>query len=374
MILMLTINAVVATLLFLMLWRLARALRLFRVKKHYTAAIDAPTVSVCIPARNEVRAMTDCLERVLASDYEKMEVVVFDDSSTDDTSVLVRSFAHAGVRFVPGVKLPEGWLGKNHALDILAQEASGSIIIFLDVDTYIQPTTISQLVSYILTEKVDMVSVVPRREDAYRASVLFGHLRYFWELIFSSPTAPAAASALWMIRRSALAELGGLAQVKASVAPESALAKLLGTVRYHCLIGTRSLGVAYEKKWHSQLETGRRLLLPKVDSHWYGSWLAFIGLLILNFPTMMLISGLFIDWTMLHAVALGVLVLSMVVYGVYTFNLWGKGWWLGALLWPVVVLQELLIFLASAWGYARHTVTWKGRSVASTVRADRIEI
>lgn len=375
MIVLLTVGVVIATLLLLMAWRLIRALRMFRIKKHYTAAVDAPSVSVCIPARNEMRAMTECLERVLASDYKKMEIVVFDDSSTDDTSVLVRSFAHAGVRFVPGVKLPEGWLGKNHALDILAQEASGSIVIFMDVDTYIQPTTISQLVSYTLTEKVDMVSVIPRREDAYRASVLFGHLRYFWELVLSSSKVPAAASSLWLIRREALAELGGMAKVKASVAPESTLAQLLGTIRYHCLVGTSALGVAYEKKWHSQVETGRRLLLPKVNSHWYGSWLALGGLFFLNLPSLGLASVLFIGWMPFHALVLTLFIISMAIYGVYTFKLWGsKGWWLGALLWPVVIFQELVIFLTSVWGYVRHTVTWKGRPVATAVRADRVEI
>jgi glycosyltransferase involved in cell wall biosynthesis len=358
-----------------MLWRLTVSLRRFRIKKTYTRAINAPSVSVCIPARNEMRVMTECLERVLASDYEKMEIVVFDDSSTDDTSVLVRSFAHAGVRFVPGNALSKGWLGKNYALEILAREASGSIVVFMDVDTFIQPTTISQLVSYMLSEHVDMASVIPRRDDAYRASVLFGHLRYFWELILSRFKAPAASSALWMIKRDVLLqEYNGFERVKASVAPESALAQLLGTVRYHCLVASTKLGVAYEKKWHSQLETGRRLLLPKVDTRWFGSWLAFAALLLLNLPTFGVLSGLIGGWAIPQNVSLALLVLGMVTYGLYTFKLWGKGWWLGALLWPVVIFQEFLIFMNSALGYARHTITWKGRPVASIVRADKIEL
>jgi len=375
MIITFTVGGVIAALLVGLLWRLIIAFRRFRIKKTYTPAINAPSVSICIPARNEMRVMTECLERVLASDYEKMEIVVFDDSSTDDTSVLIRSFAHAGVRFVPGDALPEGWLGKNYALEILAREASGSIIVFMDVDTFIQPTTISQLVSYMLSENVDMTSVIPRRDDAYRASVLFGHLRYFWELVLSRFKAPAASSALWTIKRDVLLqEFNGFERVKASVAPESALAQLLGTVRYHCLVASAKLGVAYEKKWHSQLETGRRLLLPKVDTRWFGSWLAFASLLMLNVPTLGVLSGLFVGWTTPQSVSLALLVLGMVTYGLYTFQLWGRGWWLGALLWPIVIFQELCIFVGSAWGYARHTITWKGRPVASIVRADKIEI
>src|ERR1700759_1043342 len=86
---------------------------------------DLPSVSVCIPARNETHAMSQCLERVIASTYPKLEVIVLDDSSVDDTSVLIKAYAHAGVRFVEGSRLPKGWLGKNHALQGLLHEASG---------------------------------------------------------------------------------------------------------------------------------------------------------------------------------------------------------------------------------------------------------
>ena len=88
-------------------------------------ASSLPTVSVCIAARNEVHALSQCLERVLQSDYEKLEVLVLDDSSEDDTPHIIKSFAHAGVRFIAGRDIPAGWLGKNHANQTLALEASG---------------------------------------------------------------------------------------------------------------------------------------------------------------------------------------------------------------------------------------------------------
>ena len=69
---------------------------------------ELPTVSVCIPARNEMHALEQCLEYILASDYGKLEVLVLDDSSSDQTPHIIRSFAHAGVRFIPGSPLPKG--------------------------------------------------------------------------------------------------------------------------------------------------------------------------------------------------------------------------------------------------------------------------
>jgi chlorobactene glucosyltransferase len=344
--------------------RLQRALHRFRIKKTYTAALEAPSVSVCIPARNEKHAMTQCLERVLASDYEKLEIIVFDDNSADDTSVLIKSFAHAGVRFVSGTELPSGWLGKNHALEVLAREASGTYIVFMDVDTHINTTTISQLVGYIMTEKAEMLSVIPGRADVWRSSTLFGHLRYFWELILSRKNAPATASSLWMInRRTLLDTFGGFTRLSGSVSPEANLAAMLGAGAYRCLVTVGSLGVTYEKKWSSQAETARRLLYPMVGGKPTGGLVAASILLLLNVPAFAVISAALFGWSPVHTIFLVILAGFMVLYTYYCAHLWAKAWWFGGLLWPVVILQELALLLASILGYARQTITWKGRPV-----------
>lgn len=346
------------------LYRLQRSLGRFRIKKHYTAAIEAPSVSVCIPARNETHAMTECLERVLASDYRKLEVIVYDDSSIDDTSVLVRSFAHAGVRFVPGDELPDGWLGKNHALEVLSREASGTYVLFMDVDTIIQPTTISQLVGYTMTENMVMTSVIPRRNAIMRANVLFGHLRYFWQLIIDRQSAPATSSSLWMIKRHVLLDtLGGFSSHKDEVEPEAHIAAIIGTHAYHCLVSDEVLGVDYEKRWSSQVETSRRLLYPTMGGTWYGGCLGFAGLLLMNLPQWVLLSGLWAGWTLAVAMSCCILVAYAGLYAIYARAIWGRMWWLGFFVWPAVVAQELLLAVYSVVGYARRTITWKGRSV-----------
>jgi hypothetical protein len=55
---------------------------------------------------------------------------VFNDQSGDNTSFLIKSFAHAGVRFIDGSPLPEGWLGKNFAQHHLYRESSTIISSF----------------------------------------------------------------------------------------------------------------------------------------------------------------------------------------------------------------------------------------------------
>ena len=361
-----TLTFLLSTLLLSVAFRLERGLRRFRMRQNLTDAVEAPSVSVCIPARNETHAMTQCLERVLASDYKKMEIVVFDDESADNTSFLINSFAHAGVRFIPGATLPEGWLGRNHALEILAREASGTYIIYLNVDTHIMPTTISQLVGYAMTEKLEMLSVIPGRNDIWRSNVLFGHLRYFWEIILSRESSPATSSSLWMIKRHTFLDtIGGLVSHKTEVEPEERLAAIIGTKAYHCLVSDQRLGVSYEKKWQSQYETSRRLLYPMVGGNWLGGLVALVILALLNTPLLLVLSGLVVGWMPMHSIALVYVVLFSLLYGRYTHAVWRRNWWIGALSWPVIVMQELALFIASVAGYVHGTITWKGRPITS---------
>jgi glycosyltransferase involved in cell wall biosynthesis len=355
-------------------YRLERALQLFRIHKNYTTAIQAPSVSVCVPARNETHAMTQCLERVLASDYPKLEVIVFDDESADNTSYLINSFAHAGVRFVPGTALPDGWLGKNHALEVLAREASGTYVLFLDVDTHLQSTTISQLVGYATAENLHMVSVIPGRNDVWRPNVVFGHLRYYWKIIMSRASSPATSSSLWMIKRHTLLDIiGGFGVHKAAVEPEERMAALIGIKAYHCLVSDKQLGVSYEKKWKSQCETSRRLLYPMVGGTTLSGALALFVLALLNLPLLLIISGLFVEWTRFHGLAVLYLILFSLLYSRYTYVIWRRNWWIGIVVWPFVVVQELILFISSIHGYAKGTITWKGRPVFSPKQARLVQ-
>jgi chlorobactene glucosyltransferase len=310
---------------------------------------------------------------VLASTYEKLEIIVLDDSSDDDTSVLIRSFAHVGVRFVPGSKLPDGWLGKNHALDILAEEASGDYIIFMDVDTFIEPDTIGKLMATMIAKNATMLSVIPRRNDVWRFSVLFGSLRYFWQLILASPGAPAASGALWAIRSDTLQMLGGIAPHRGEVQAEAHLATLVGA-SYLCLIDDGKFGVSYEKKWRSQVETSRRLLYPMARG-WRAIGVILL-LVLLNAPFFALLSGLVYGGNIfMQLAALAVLVAYMGLYGMYAHSAWRRNWWFAGVLWPLIIAQELALFVWSVVGYLRRTITWKGRLVTAQVtQSDSLEI
>ncbi len=326
-----------------------------------------PSVSVCLPARNEMHVMADCLQSVLQSTYPKLEVLVLDDHSEDTTSTLVKSFAREGVRFIDGKQLPKGWLGKNHALQGLLDEASGSYILFMDVDTRVEPTTITQMVSYMQTEKAAMLSVLPCRVDGWVISTVFSPLRYFWELIFHRKNSPATASNAWMIeRRVLISELNGFHDISAAIQPESRLsARLMPQNRYRFIMSNASLGLSYAKKWRSQLQTSTRLLFPLLGGEVTRGVVGLLGILLLLTPFVVVAQAVQVGWTFLQTVSAIIAAAYIVLYVVYTARVWRRGWWLGALLWPIILVQEFVLIIVSMERYLLHTVTWKGRPIAT---------
>ena len=336
---------------------------------------NPPTVSVCVAARNETHSLAHCLERILKSDYPKLEVLVLDDSSTDDTSLIIKSFAHAGVRFIAGKSLPDGWLGKNHAYQTLIDEASGDLALFVDVDTQIGETTITQLVAQLEARKKSMLSVLPRRDDGLRPSAVLGTMRYYWELLLTSRASPPASSALWLVRLDALERAGtGLEHYGMSVRPERHLARQLQRDKqYYYLIGTTGLEVAYEKRLQSQFETALRLYYPMNGRSMARFGLATLFLCALLAPLVVIVADT-AAWTSWWAVGLTVMV--ALTFGAFTRRTYAKSVWpLRTALGPLLVIQELTLLIASYWQYRLGRVTWKGRLVnAQPSRHDSLRL
>lgn len=362
---MIVLDVVLALLALIALIGTIRSLVLLRRYRYRlvvsVAANDKPSVSICIAARNECHALSQCLEHVLASKYEKLEILVLDDSSEDDTSYIIKSFAQGGVRFIAGQSLPDGWLGKNHAYYTLAQEANGDILLFLDVDTLLAPDSISRLTDTFISSQLSSLSVLPRREDGYRSSALMGTLRYFWELILSTRLRPPAASALFMMKREKFKLLlSEHPHLGSDIRLETRLATLLRD-GYRYIIATNVLGILYEKRWLSQVETATRLYYPIIGANAGTLLLAIVllaGIAFLGVASILLIGGVYPYVPTVYYLAIGS------TFGIFTWFTMAGGWWnvlLRAIFWPLLAVQELALILNSFVRYKLTLVTWKGR-------------
>ena len=128
-------------------------------------AISDLKVSLLIPARNEEQNISNLLTDLLEQDYRNLEILVFDDESTDSTAAVVRQFASRDerIRLISSGGLPEGWLGKNFACFSLSREASGEYFLFLDADVRIGRGAIADTISLAEEKKLDLLSVFPKQ-------------------------------------------------------------------------------------------------------------------------------------------------------------------------------------------------------------------
>lgn len=121
------------------------------------------SVSVLIPARNEEANIRNLLTDLQSQTYGSIEVIVYNDSSTDATGPIVEEFVKADGRFrlINGNGLPDGWLGKNNACHQLALQAKGDYLLFLDADVRVQKDFVEQTLAYMQHKKLHLLSFFP---------------------------------------------------------------------------------------------------------------------------------------------------------------------------------------------------------------------
>lgn len=121
-----------------------------------------PLVSIIIPALNEEKTIEPALASVLAQDYANLEIIAVNDRSTDNTGAVLARLAqkHPKLRVMHVNELPAGWLGKNHALQLGAELASGDFYLFTDADVLLEKTTISRAINHVEQNRLDHLSLI----------------------------------------------------------------------------------------------------------------------------------------------------------------------------------------------------------------------
>lgn len=113
---------------------------------------NLPTVSVIVAARNEEENILRCLESLDKLIYPdgKLEIILVDDKSTDNTGEIIKNFISGKKRFRKIITKKEiGRLkGKTNALATGLEAANNEIIMTTDADCEVKPTWAKRTASY----------------------------------------------------------------------------------------------------------------------------------------------------------------------------------------------------------------------------------
>lgn len=322
---------------------------------------ELPTISVLIPARNEDIRLSDCIYKVLKNDYPKLEVLVLDDCSQDKTSDIIKSFAHDGVRFIKGDEPKDNWLPKNQAYQQLAEAASGEWLLFIGVDVELAPNFLRNLFSNVINQDIEMVSLSPLVKDKNTFSGLIAPLRKWWEVSWLIPKRPPVLSTSWLIKSSALKELGSMGAVMQSVFPEGFFAKNLNQHnKYLFLQSSDDLSIVTNKNLVDKYQTALLHSYPRLKRR-------LIRLIVINYLALImwlvpiyLALNLGFLW---FSLAISPLVLACLNQFLLTLENGFQYAIKSSLLTPFLLIQELVLLNMSAYNYEFGQVMWKSRNV-----------
>jgi hypothetical protein len=131
-----------------------------------TTNVSDVLLSVIIPARDEGEVISKCIESLLVQTHSNQEIIVVDDSSTDNTRDVVSSLAKkdSRVRLVSAGSKPEGWVGKSWPCWKGYEHSSGSYLLFIDADSALGQSTVELSLRYGVEKKFDMLSLSPKVE------------------------------------------------------------------------------------------------------------------------------------------------------------------------------------------------------------------
>ena len=124
-------------------------------KELATLPCDLPAISLMIPARNEGLVITDTLESLLKLDYpaDKLEIVIINDGSTDDTAAQVEAIAARDPRVkLFNVPKEEGGRGKSAALNRGLRECRHQVIGIFDADNVPEKDSVLHLARQLATD------------------------------------------------------------------------------------------------------------------------------------------------------------------------------------------------------------------------------
>jgi glycosyltransferase involved in cell wall biosynthesis len=236
-----------------------------------------PTVTVVAAAKDEASRAERAARSLLAVDYPRLEIVIVDDRSTDDTGRILDRVAaeDARLRVIHLTSLPQGWIGKCHALARGEEAARGEWILFTDGDVEQSEGALRRAVSYAIEERADHLAVGLDAEVQGLGEAIF--IGYFLAVFFLSQrpwNASDAGSkdhigigAFNLVRREAYERAGGHAALRMELLDDLALGAIMkrsgarsvfalpdGMVRTRWHVGVRGLIRGVEKNAFAGLD------------------------------------------------------------------------------------------------------------------------
>jgi glycosyltransferase involved in cell wall biosynthesis len=188
---------------------------------------DPPLISVIVPARNEAADIEATLRSLLAAEGVRLEIIAVNDRSTDATSAIMDRVAAeaSNVTVVHVAELPEGWLGKPHAMAIGAARASAPWLLFTDGDVLFAKDSLLRAMNFAESTGADHAIVFPTLIlEGFGERMMLGFFHTlsvlysrFWRIPVKGTKEAVGVGAFNLIRRDVYSAIGGFEALRMEV-------------------------------------------------------------------------------------------------------------------------------------------------------------
>lgn len=206
---------------------------------------ELPSVALVIPARNEGTMLPSTMPTWIGQDYLNLRVTIVDDQSEDDTAEVLGRFAaaHPSLTIVSAAPRPAGWLGKPWAVTQGVTRVPPDVdwLLFSDADIVFHPSVVRIAMSYALSERLDMFSLVPRMTCGSTAERIgmagfvgaIGLVFPFdWANDPKRTNLAMASGGFILVKRTAYEAIGGHAALKSEMVEDMKLALRLKQAKF----------------------------------------------------------------------------------------------------------------------------------------------
>lgn len=329
-----------------------------------------PSVSICIPARNEESNIGILLSAMRGQQLRPLEILVLDDHSEDGTAAVVRGHADEDgrIRLLRGEALPPGWTGKNWACHQLAQAARGEVLLFVDADVRPTSEAVAHTLRALRRYRADALSAFPRQQlDTLAAAAVIPVMDLLLYGFLPLPLVPrtrnaalAAANGQWFaFRRDAYRSIGGHEAVRGEIVEDVALARAVKRSGARMLL-TVGMGSVSCRMYGRVAEIREGFSKNFFAAFGFNTPL-FLGVLALLAAVFVLPFALL--FTSAWPLATVAVALNVLIRGLLSWRA-GHGW-VALLLHPAGVSAAVLIGMEAIMLRYRHgAVGWKGRRIS----------
>lgn len=327
-----------------------------------------PKVSVVIAARNEADNIGAAVPTILALDYPDIEVIAVNDRSEDETGAILDRLAAANPRLkvLHITKLPEGWIGKNHALADGAEVATGDWILFTDADVHFQPDVLRRAVAYARAQTHDHLAAVPRlSEGGHWLGICVNAFSFAftagirpWNIPDPRSRAHGGVGAFNLVRTATYRKLGGHVPIHLRPDDDIKLGKLMKAGGFsEFVLGAGAISVAWYDSVGAMIRGLEKNAYAGAD---YRFWVPPVGALLVLLGFLWPFAALFVATGPALWCYVATIVLMLALGCDQVRFAGGKAWWHGLFLPAGMAVFSYMLLRSQIVTHVKGGITWRG--------------